>query len=174
MRSNNTKQAGFTLIEIIVGIVMLAISLSVLYSLIVPAEQQSADQIQQIKASELAQGLMDDILSRAFDEKSDMAGSQWRCNEPSQPSCSSSLGKDSGETSRDSFDDVDDFNGFNQKIDAVGTGLDQSYTSFTLDVTVIYAGGELGLANALAKRITITVTTPLGTDIKFSGYKANF
>lgn len=79
--SSLAKSRGFTLVEIIIGIVVLSISLSIISTLIAPAEQKSADQILQVKAAELAQSLLNDISSRAFDHNSDMAGGILRCGE---------------------------------------------------------------------------------------------
>jgi len=175
---------GFTLIEIILSIVVLAISLSIISTLIAPTEEQSADAVLQIKAAELAQSLMNDINSRAYDNRSDMAGGRHRCGEVGKPACSVALGPDNGVGGRDNdgedpndvntFDDVDDFDGFSLKVNAINSGLDSGYTSFDLNVSVIYAGGDLGLAAINAKKITVVVTTPLGTDIEFASHKANF
>lgn len=179
MNSTNSqvkKQAGFTLIEIIVGIIVLSISLSIVSTLLAPAEEKSADNVLQIKASELAQSLMNDITSRAFDDNSDKAGGYIRCGEPDIATnpCSTVLGPEAGETTRNLFDDVDDFNGFEDKVNSTNDDIDAGYAQFIIKVSVIYAGEDLGLSNELAKRITVTVTTPLGTAIEFTSHKANF
>jgi len=167
------RQQGFTLIEIIIGIVALSISLAIVGSFLDPAEQHSADQIQQIKAAELGQGMLDEILGRAFDENSDMVGSHWRCNETGRAACSTTLTAE--ESDRSQYDDVDDYNGFNTTVNSTNNNLDTSFTNFKINVSVVYAGSDLGLSNNnLAKRITVTITTPLGTAIDFTGYKANF
>jgi len=168
------KQQGFTLIELIIGIVVLTISLSIASTLIAPAEERSADNILLIKASALAQSLMNDITSRAFDENSDMSGGLVRCDETSAAACSTVLGPENGEGNRSQFNDVDDFHGFTQQVNSTGNSIDSSYSQFIINVSVIYAGVDLGLANRLAKRITVTVTTPLGTAIEFTSHKANF
>ena len=177
---------GFTLIELIVGIVVLAISLSIISTLIAPAEEKSADQILQVKAAELGQSLLNDISSRAFDENSDMVGGLIRCGEPADGSnpCTSSglLGPEDGtggrpnkgETTRGLFNDVDDFSGYSEQYSANDEDLHESYSNFTIDVSVVYDGISLGLANGNAKKITVTVTTPLGTAIEFATHKANF
>jgi len=167
------RQHGFTLIEIIIGIVALSISLAIVGSFLDPAEQHSADQVQQIKAAELGQGMLDEILGRAFDENSDMVGSHWRCNETGRTACSTTLTAE--ESDRSQYDDVDDYNGFNLKVTSTNNNLDASFTNFQINVSVAYAGSDLGLSNNnLAKRVTVTITTPLGTAIDFTGYKANF
>ncbi len=171
----NARHSGFTLIEIIIGIVMLSISLAIVSSLIAPAEEKSADNLLQIKAAELGQSLLNDISSRAFAHNSDMTGGQFRCNEAGQSACTEPLGTDGlAEGSRENYNDVDDFDGYTEKKDVLGIGLDTSYSNFIIDVDVQYAGADLGLADKLAKRITVTVTTPLGTEIKFATHKANF
>lgn len=171
-----TNSRGFTLIEIIIGIVVLSISLSIVSTLIAPAEQQSADQIHQVKAAELGQSLLNDISSRAFDENSDMAGGLVRCGEESIL-CSTVMGPETilGITeTRATFNDVDDFHGYSEQFNAQGEGLHSSYSNFTINITVEYDGASLGLADDAAKLITVTVTTPLGTEIKFATHKANF
>jgi len=178
----NTKK-GFTLIEIIIGIVILSIALSIVTTLIAPAEKKSADQILQVKAAELGQSLLNDITSRAFDENSDMAGGRIRCGEPNDGSndCTAIgtntdvFGPDAGEGDRSLFDDVDDFHGYSQRINANNEPLHSGYDNFKIDIKVEYDGDSLGLPdNSNAKRITVTVTTPLGTAIKFATHKANF
>jgi len=171
-----SKESGFTLIEIIIGIVMLSISLAIVSSLIAPTEEQSADNLLQIKAAELGQSLLNDISSRAFADNSDMAGGRFRCNDAGQDACTEPLGPDGvDENSRANYNDVDDFHGYSEKKDVLGNDLDSTYNSFEIIVNVIYAGNELGLAdNKLAKRITVTVTTPLGTEIRFATHKTNF
>jgi len=179
-----TKLAsGFTLIELIVGIVVLSISLSIVSILIAPTEQKSADQILQVKAAELGQSLLNDISSRAFDEKSDMVGGLLRCGEPKSDGSANpctdevNFGPDTvlGITeTRATYNDVDDFDEYAQRYNAQGEGLHASYTNFTIYIDVTYDGASLGLAHRAAKKITVTVTTPLGTEIKFATHKANF
>ncbi|PKG85260.1 MSHA biogenesis protein MshD [Colwellia sp. 75C3] len=180
---NNQRkyQKGFTLIELIVGIVVLTISLSIVSTLIVPAEEKSADNVLQIKASELAQSLMNDITSRAFDNNSDMSGGHIRCGEPADGTndCTDEVdfGPDvvDGEANRNLFDDVDDFNNYTDRKNSTDGNIDDGYNQFIINVSVVYAGLDLGLlTNDLAKRITVTVTTPLGTAIEFSSHKVNF
>lgn len=172
------NQQGFTLIELIIGIVVLTLSLSIVGTLIAPAEEKSADNILQIKASELAQSLMNDITSRAFDDNSDMSGGKIRCGEPADGDndCTTVIGVELDEDplDRNTFDDVDDFNGFTDRVNSTDDSLDGGYAQFDIDVTVSYAGEDLGLANELVKRITVEVTTPLGTEIEYTSHKTNF
>jgi len=75
------KAKGFTLIELIIGIVMLAITLSIITALIAPQAQKSAEPITALRASELGQSLMNEIQSKSFDEHSDRSPPFRRCGE---------------------------------------------------------------------------------------------
>ena len=169
---------GFTLIELIVGIVVLSISFSLLTSLILPLSEKSAEQLHQVRASELGQSMMNEILVRAFDQQSDMAGGLVRCGE-NDVVCTSSdnLGSD-GETTRALYNDVDDYINFdfsNEK-NALGESFSSLYPGFNVDVAVCYSNFSTNCSNtiALAKRITVTVITPQDFNFVFSFYKANF
>lgn len=172
------KQTGFTLVEIIVGIVVLAVSLSIITRFVVPLTQQGADQVQQIKAAELAQSLMNEILAKAYDDNSDMAGGSLRCGETGMPACTTALGFE--EANREDWDDVDDYNGFSvagkDLENSAGQALGRDYYGFSVNVVVSYDGNFDGTTdnNQLAKLITIRVTTPAGQPFVFSSYKANF
>lgn len=168
--------AGFTLIEVIVGIVVLSISFSVLTTLIYPLANQSAEQVHEIRAAELGQSMINEILGRAFDENSDMSSGFTRCGE-SGVICSA-IGAD-GET-RAEYDDVDDYNDidFGDTIrNSIGEDISAQYVGFDMNVTVIndanYDNSGTG-DNSTAKLITITIRTPQNFDFVFSVYKANF
>jgi len=184
--SYKKRISGFTLVELIIGIVVLSISLAIISTLIIPAEEKSADQILQVKAAELAQSFLNDISSRAFDENSDMVGGLIRCGEPVGLNACTDAGKlgpedgnggrdNKGETKRGLYNDVDDFNNYSEKFTANDESLAQGYNNFTIDVRVVYDGLSLGLpTNLEAKKITVSVTTPLGTKVQFATHKANF
>jgi MSHA pilin protein MshD len=171
---------GFTLIETVIGIVVLSIAFSVLITLIYPMTEQSADQLHQIKAAELGQSMLNEIQQKAFDENSDKTGGLIRCGESSAPACSSAMGAEGGET-RATYDDVDDYNEIN-KGDTIQNSLNDDslaalYKGYSIDVTVCNDGdynGQCDASTNVAKRITVTVTTPTGFDIVFSTYRANF
>lgn len=177
---------GFTLIELIVGIVVLSISLSLLISLILPLSEKSAEQLHQVRASELGQSMMNEILARAFDENSDMAGGLVRCSEYTT-ACTSPdendiphLGPDGDET-RTIFNDVDDYHGYDSNIsddnNALGQAFSSLYPGFRVQVNVCYSNFN-GTCNEtdveIAKLIIITVTTPQDFDFIFSFYRANY
>ncbi|REL28162.1 prepilin-type N-terminal cleavage/methylation domain-containing protein [Thalassotalea euphylliae] len=191
------KHHGFTLIELIIGIVVLAISFSVITSLIIPTTVQSANQLHQIRAAELGQTLMNEILARSFDENSDHAGGLFRCQEQGVECTGTissivSLGVDVGE-SRDQYNDVDDFycydpsspdksksyelpcaNPANWNIAPYSSDI---YSNYRVAVNVFYDGNYDGVDDndyAVAKHIGLSIRTPSGEEINLTTYKVNF
>ena len=193
MRANKFRLvSGFTLIELVIGIMVFAIAMSLFISFIVPQARQSVDPILQVRASELAQSLMSEIASKAFDENSSRDGSNARCNDTGNPLCtqSSLLGPDSGET-RNAYNDVDDYNGLNASGNNIQNGFGAAitldgrvlYEGFTVKVRVFYDDDMDGIDDALShgagfignsKLIRITLTTPIGDDMVLSTYRSNY
>jgi len=183
----NIRQKGFTLIETIVGMVVLAISFSILTTLIYPISQQSADQLHQVKAAELAQAMLNEIQNKAFDENSDRVGGLLRCGETDVPICSTNMGPDTVQTTtetRTTFNDVDDYHGLEYGLkygkgeieNSQGQALD-SYLGYAMRISVCndanYNGNCSG-NNSTAKLITVIITTPTEFSMTFSTYRANF
>jgi len=184
---------GFTLVETVVGIVVLSIAFSILTTLIFPLVEDSADQFHQIRAAELAQSLFNEIQGRSFDENSDRNGGYWRCGEDQNDdgsvdgdelcTLSDSLGYEDSEE-REGYDDVDDYHGLNlsgEDIEnSLGEKLGDLYAGFEVNVTVIndsnYDGSYVSTDdnNYSAKLVTVIVTTPKGFAFEFSSYRTNF
>ncbi len=172
----NQQQQGFTLIEVIIGIVTLSVAFAVIINLILPATEQSAGQIQQIRAAELGQSLMNEIVAKAFDDNSDMVGGLVRCGE-SGVNCSTTMGAE-GEN-RDQYDDVDDYNGLTLVQNSLAEDLGTLYQGFKVSIIVCNDSNYDGTCNAsddnkTAKLITITITDSLDNSITFATYRANF
>lgn len=189
---SNVQQRGFTLIETIVGIVVLSIAFSIFTTLIYPLANQSTEQVHQIKAAELGQSMINEILSKAFDENSEMSGGYYRCGEDQNNdgevkaadgetcTATANLGPESGET-RKTFDDVDDYHGLNTIAGSLGSdeSVASYYVGYKVNVTVIndsdYDGDNDGADNNFtAKLIRVTVITPQDFDFVFAVYRANF
>jgi MSHA pilin protein MshD len=183
-------QQGFTLIETIVGIVVLSIAFSIFTTLIYPLANQSAEQVHQIKAAELGQSMINEILGKAFDENAEMSGGFYRCGEDQnndgeikatdKETCSDVLdNEEAGE--RELFDDVDDYNGLSIIESSLGDSdsIGEIYVGYAVNVQVIndsdYDGdNDGGDNNYTAKLITVTVITPQDFDFVFSVYRVNF
>jgi len=179
--NTNRASSGFTLIELVVGIMVFGIAMSLMFTLIAPQALRSIDPIYQLRATELANTLINEIQGKAFDENSNPALGINRCDDDvAVNACSSTLGPE--ELQRDFWDDVDDYHGLT--IDGAslfsGSLYANDYINFNLAITVIYDGNydaiDQGsvLAQRGAKLISITVTTPNGDDIKFATYRSNY
>jgi MSHA pilin protein MshD len=189
MLPTKAAQQGFSLIEIIVGIVVLSIAFSIFTTLIYPLANQSARQVHQIKAAELGQSMINEIIAKAFDENSDKSGGVYRCSEDSnndgeiktidgEAQCSTTMAdEESGE--REQFDDVDDYNNLSIMESSLGDSLSDSYVGYYINVKVIndsdYDGdNDSEDNNFTAKLIRVTVTTPEDFDFVFAVYRGNF
>ncbi len=185
--ASSSRPLGFTLLELVVGMLVLAISLTVLVSAVAPMHQQSGAVWQQMRSAELAQALLSEIQARAFDDHTPADGSLLRCDETGVSACAASfpacpaqgLTALTEEAARADFDDVDDYHCFRASGDAfsdvLGQSMADSYRGYQLSVQLSYAGTEYGLANnRLVKKISLTVTAPDGTALLFNSLKGNW
>jgi type II secretory pathway pseudopilin PulG len=93
------QRAGITLIETLLAATLAALASAALLVAVESALTTATDSTDRTIADGLAQQLLDEIL-------------QKRYAEPGVSATSSSLGPDSGESSRSSYDDCDDYHGY--------------------------------------------------------------
>jgi len=184
------NKRGFTLVELVVGIVVLAIAMMIMNTMLISQSKDALEPLYRLRASQLGQSIMHNVLSRSYDEKSDHNGGLYRCGEiwdildpPTLVACTSSsnYGPDGGiETSHPFFNDVDDFitSGFvnatnygNVVGDKLG-GDDYAtqYANYAVNI-------EVSLDNSQGfnmKKITLTIKTPSNEEIQFSALKGNY
>ena len=180
------RHQGFTLIELVVGIVVFAVALTLFSSLLVPQAIKSVDPIYQVRATELAQSLINEISGKSFDENSSRSGGQIRCNEVGAPACTASanLGLDGAET-RAEFNDVDDYNNLAEADTAILNSLGENitigtiglYQGFQANVSVMYDDDVDGIDDGSIgnrKLIIVSITTPNDEVMVFSTYRNNY
>lgn len=118
---------GYTLVEIVLAMLLMAVALPPLLQLFAEVTFRSAETDVMPKAVSLASELMEEIKSRKFDELAarDVTGN-W----------SLILGSDGGETAtnKNTFDDADDFNGWSQNF--------SGFSGYSASVTVRYVSGS--------------------------------
>ena len=151
MRSN-CGYTGFTLLEVLVTIVVLAMAGSALVSVYTNLIARSADPIIQEQALAIAEAYMEEIRLKPF-------------NDPD--------GVD-GEGSRALYDDVDDYNGLIDvgATDQTGTAVG-GLNDYTVDVDVTgVALATIGAANSL--RIDIEVSHPAINPIRLKSFRVNY
>ena len=144
MCTSNRSQSGLTLIELIVFIVVIGIGVTGILSVMNITVKSSADPIVRKQALALADSIMEEILLKAYDDPDGV----------------------SGETTRDTFDDVYDYNG---KSNAVFTDLPGDLSAYTIGIAVV----SDTLGSVAAKKVTVTVTN--GTEsIGLTGYRTSY
>lgn len=195
------KVRGFTLIEIIIGIVVLSIALTGGLSLLISQVDAYRDPLIKEKSVQIAKRVVHEIQIRAYDEKSDIGGGIFRCSETvggSLGRCSekAEYGTDPGELMLDTLDDVDDFdtaklcpklsgsyscsdNNYLPVVYFFSDAADEAtqkkyndyYAGFLVKIEVVPAIIS-GDADS-AKKITVTVRQSDGLEIEYSFIKAN-
>ncbi|BFM12059.1 prepilin-type N-terminal cleavage/methylation domain-containing protein [Simiduia litorea] len=152
------RACGASLIELIVFIVVISVSLVGLISVFNQSLSSSVDPIVRVTAIELAQAKLDEILARKFDASSPTGG---------VPACGSAeIGAVacSGISPDGGFDDVGDFHG----------QVSSPLPGYSVNVTIVEAGADLGLPSAQARRVTVLVDMPNGEFVQLSSFKVNF
>jgi MSHA pilin protein MshD len=183
--STAQRCSGFTLIEMIIGIVVLAIAMLLITSFLAPQGKRGVAPVIQMRAAELGNSLMQEIISKSFDENSDHnGGGLWRCGDSGEEDCTSadSYGPDDSE-SRTTYDDVDDYDTSGSFV-SISNALGDStkYTGFTYAVSVVATDVDAdGNSNdsqltgyTEVKRIDLTVRTSSGDDFEFAMYRWNY
>mgnify|MGYP000551380350 CR=1 FL=1 len=179
---------GFTLIELIVGIMLISVAVLFFTNVLQNSNRFVADPWHQVRASELGAAMMNEILAKSFDENSSRTGGLIRCSSADLNAldCTSpsQLGPDTGESDRSLFDDVDDYHNFTASGDAVvslniasNSDLEAGYEAFNVSVSVFYDANFDAIADSTIgqfKLIQITITDPLGHQTRFASYKGNY
>ena len=187
--SHKKRHSGFTLIELVAGLVVFSVVMLIVINLVASQSRRSIDPIWQVRAAELGSSLTNEIMSKAFDENSNLSGGGERCNEGTPCTTSGSLGPDADEVApaggRADYDDIDDYHGLNQSdgniLSSLGTAMlvdgRPLYQGYSARVSVFYDDNLDGIADAgigNTKLVVITVTTPDNLEITFSRYRWNF
>lgn len=152
-------QAGVTLIELVVFLVVVSIALGAMVMAMNQNLVNSVDPIVQMRALECAQAQLDQISARKFDENSPTGGvPACGSGEPGGPDCF-------GIQPDGDFDDVGDFNGH----------VDNTNPDCSISVSVVNAGDDLGLSlNDQARLVTVDVVSRGGGHATLSLYRSNF
>jgi MSHA pilin protein MshD len=145
---NSAKQKGFTLIELVMFIVVVSVGLAGILSVMNLNAQHSVDPMVRKQAAALADSIMEEILLKAYSDPD---------------------GTETGETGRDTYDDVDDYNGKDQTLfaDLLTLGVLSSYSiSISVDVPADFNG-------VTAKKVTVTVSNG-AENVSLIGYRAEY
>lgn len=170
------KQAkGFTLIELVVGMVVLSIALVMLATMLFPQADRAAMTLQRVRSAELAHSVLNEIWGKRYDDNSNINGGVPACGSTGAPACSSMMGPESGEQ-RNDFDDVDDYNGLNQDDFMLNSSerYRDRYPNYRLLVEVSSQTSTAPNDSAVSKLIAVHVTTPAGEVITYHAQRSNY
>ncbi|WP_299790267.1 prepilin-type N-terminal cleavage/methylation domain-containing protein [uncultured Shewanella sp.] len=173
---------GFTLVELVVGMVVLSIALVMLTSMLFPQADSAAETLHRVRSAELAHSVMNEIWGKRYDQNTNPNGGVPACGAAARPdlglpagaACTApgNLGPD-GEA-RNNYNDVDDYDGLNQNSLMLNGGAGDTYASrypnYLLAVTVTYPD----TSDLNRKLITVTVTTPSGERIVYNAVRSNY
>ena len=178
------RQAGFSLLEAVVFIVVLGIGIAgmaILYNQLTVA---SVDPLVRKQALAIANSLMEEIQLRPFtfcDPDDPLVFTETLPTGCSGAGSRESgvIGPEAGETryADPRFDNVSDYNGFSMAaiVDANNNGV-AGLAGYSASVTVANAGGDLpaGIPADAALLITVTVTGPANASVALQGYRLRY
>ena len=162
------KQKGMTLVEMVISIVLISIAMTAMLTAFSTSMGRSADPLWKNKSLKLGQAYLDEILSKKYDANTPLGGI------PAATSISCNVAGPGG-GGRETYDDVDDYNGLSDKPPKLVTNSSMTgYDDYTVEVSVVCAGTDVGVSNDNAKLITVTVVPPNNSSMPFSAYRGNF
>ena len=184
------KQAGATIIELVVTIVVVSIVVITLMVLTSQSIGRSVDPMLQEQASAIAQAYLEEITQKSFCDPDFDVDSDPATPLACPADCTSSvcgatcrngaLGS-ATEASRDLYDDVCDYDGLSDAgaIDQTGPPPVSGLEQYVVSVDIVDDGsaslnGLIGSAGEAA-RIDVTVSHPAMPDnVQMSGFRANY
>lgn len=169
------KQKGFTLIESIIAIVLMAFLMIGFSSLLAPQAVLTADTLTQQRGSQLATIIFQEMYSRPFDENNNEASERciYSTVTGSTP-CSATLGADGNDL--DDFDDYDT-SGVFVPVQSFGVGGSGPYQDFQVSIVVEYVDDSWAVVSSATptKQATIIVRKgDNGQQVEFDAYRSNF
>jgi MSHA pilin protein MshD len=171
-------QAGVTLLELVISIVVTSIAVVTLVLVTSEATRRSVDPLIQEQAGAIALAYLEEIMQKEFcDPDDDLDAGQScpvRCTTNVCGACRSG---DAQESSRDLFDDICDYDGMS---DSGARNLSGSPVpglgEYTVNVDIDDAAAlhTLQGSDGRAARIDVTVTHPaMEGDVTLSGFRTN-
>ncbi|WP_392340289.1 prepilin-type N-terminal cleavage/methylation domain-containing protein [Moritella marina] len=173
------KQRGFTLIEIVIGIVVLAVALTIVTGVFLPQANKMTTPMYQIKATALGKSIMNQVLIRYYDDVNISSGSFSPCT---NTTCTGvgSFGPELPEliTNPDGFNDVDDYQVYcSTDPQTTLNRFTDEYPGYGINICVTNAADKFVDASTginVAKRISMTVYMPNNETITLTSFKGNY
>ncbi len=171
---HDTRQAGFTLIELIIALVVLGIGVSGFLILINQATRDSVDPLIRTQANAVAQSYLEEILLQSFCDPDNGMDCPADCNSSPCSACGAGEGG-----ARDVYDDVFDYlnlpdNNVRDRNNTPIAGLGDYAVAVSIQDNGVDLGGLSG-ASCEVVRVDVDVDHPiLSGPVTLSGYKVNY
>lgn len=151
--STRRHQAGVTLVELLVSIVIVSIAASAVLGVISMTTAGSADPMIRHQASAIAEAYLEEILLRPFDDPDGV----------------------DGEAARADFDDLDDYDGLADSgaRDQFGNPI-AALAAYDVSVSVTASAALPGVPAADAFRVDVVVSRGADLSYLLSGYRTRF
>ena len=147
------RQAGVTLVELLVSIVVVAIAAGIILGLLAQTTAGSADPMLRQQSVSIAEAYLEEVLLRPFVDPDGV----------------------DGEASRAAFDDIDDYDGLldagaRDQFDNAIAGLE----AYTVSVAVSPSAALPGVPSGDALRVDVRVTRGSDINLLLSGYRTRY
>ena len=149
----NRRERGISLIEVLIASAVLAFAVVAICQAVVAGQMQTYEALHQLRGMALAEAMVEEIQALPY----------------ADPEGAADAGPDAGETSRDLFDNADDFEGFEETagnvVDADGTSYGNAFAHFSRTVTATYGTVTVDDLSGPVTGLTVasTVTDDRGT-----------
>lgn len=176
MNYSMKRQAGFTLIETVIVIVLLGAMMAGMTVLFVKNVGESHQPYLRQRTLAVADAFMDEILGKRWDDNSPLGGGCVNTGSGSCPAGPAAAGIGTEEGARGNYDDIDDYDTITNQSppqDSAGNPM-AGYTGFSVTVTVDQPGAWNGVPAADVKRIRVQVTSTVGETMSLTAYRVNF
>lgn len=157
---------GFTLVEVIIFIVVVAAGLAGILSVSTTVVKSSADPMARKQTIAIAESLLEEILLKEYCDPDTVDSST------NPPTCAA--GPYTPEASRNLYDDVDDYNNYTTTggiTDVLGSAA-PGLGAYNIAPAVVVASST-DLTGLTSKKVTVSVTGPNGV-ITLVGYRSNY
>lgn len=186
------KQAGFSLFELVLGIVLLSIVMVGAVAMLINLAPKTVDPAMEVRAAQLAQRLLNDISLQKYDH----TNSYLACGSTNAEPCtlSENYGPDTDELALADFNDVDDYDTtaicaasfkpsscnndwiaacwFTEQCDENHGNVNKAYSSFMVKIDV--KPHVFDTQADSAKQIEIAVRQPSGNVWQYAVFRGNY
>ncbi len=174
MACKRRTACGFTLIEMVVGMVVLGIALVMMATLLFPLAERSAQGVQRAKAAQLGQAVLAELAGRRLDVATPLGGGAvpvLTCCPDDPAVCAAAAAEPDNPGSWELLDRFDGFDGPADRL--LGGAL---YHGFRVAIAV-----QCQDADAVgtrwpggAKLTEVTITSPAGERLEFAQLRGNY